>query len=324
MRAGAARALACALLAFAAAARAQDAGPGSTEDDAAKPSAAPEPAPAQDAPAEEIYAVAQSAAASYLVSPGAKLSDALLLPAGELELGGELVFLTSSSGPTRGAIDFSDIGLLRIRARASPAENLELFAMTQLLIKQPGATDEPLWQGAAGGARFGFAEHFALGLQASAGPLLNDPGFYAGAGPMLLAKVAIDRLVRFELGLGYAFTALQPGRKATRGFMLHEAVASAEAQLGSGDGAFFVGFEYRLPIASGPAADRLEPGARLGFELGGVLCAGHQDDWDLFALFAVVDRGEADDPATTLPILDGGFDQHQWLIGVQHRFGKSE
>jgi len=38
--------------------------------------------------------------------------------------------------------------------------------------------------------------------------------------------------------------------------------------------------------------------------------------WDLFAELAIVDRGDLSNPATRLPVIDGGFDQRQVLFGV--------
>jgi hypothetical protein len=53
---------------------------------------------------------------------------------------------------------------------------------------------------------------------------------------------------------------------------------------------------------------------------GGAALSLHSDGWNVYASYTIVDRGELDKPETTLPILDGGFDQHQVVIGVQYRF----
>ena len=42
---------------------------------------------------------------------------------------------------------------------------------------------------------------------------------------------------------------------------------------------------------------------------------------DLFAEVSVLDRGDLDAPATTLPILGGGFDQNRFVFGFNRRFG---
>jgi hypothetical protein len=65
---------------------------------------------------------------------------------------------------------------------------------------------------------------------------------------------------------------------------------------------------------------KVDPQPRLDFHVGTVLSL---DKWDLFAEFAVVDRGDMVDPATRLPVLDGGFDQRQVMFGVtRHISGK--
>jgi hypothetical protein len=46
----------------------------------------------------------------------------------------------------------------------------------------------------------------------------------------------------------------------------------------------------------------------------------HADGWDVYASLTIIDRGELERPETTLPILDGGFDQQQLTIGVEYRF----
>jgi hypothetical protein len=174
-----------------------------------------------------------------------------------------------------------------------------------------------------------FAEHFAFEARADAGPLLDGAGWYFDVAPELLAKAVIDYEVRFELGVGYAYTQLERDAPHRPRFRFHEAVAHAEAQLGGSQGGFWARIDYRVPLGSAPDRDTvgatdayLDPSVQLGLQVGGVLSAGGgSHDWNVFAYVSIVDRGDADVPATTLPILDGGFDQHQWVVGVQHRFG---
>jgi hypothetical protein len=58
----------------------------------------------------------------------------------------------------------------------------------------------------------------------------------------------------------------------------------------------------------------VDPQPRLDFRVGTVLSL--VKNWDVFAEFAIVDRGDMEDPATRLPIMDGGFDQQQVIFGV--------
>jgi hypothetical protein len=48
------------------------------------------------------------------------------------------------------------------------------------------------------------------------------------------------------------------------------------------------------------------------------------EDWDLFAELVVLDRGDLSHPATTLPILDGGFDQTHLVVGLTRRFKRED
>jgi hypothetical protein len=57
----------------------------------------------------------------------------------------------------------------------------------------------------------------------------------------------------------------------------------------------------------------------LNLEAGAVLTPRHTG-WDLYVSYAIVDRGDVESPGTTLPVLNGGFDQIQWALGVQHHF----
>ena len=280
------------------------------------------PAPAQpEVVVEEIYASMAVSARN----PGSKMNDSLALPSGALELGVELALLTSSARVAGEPLAFTDAGLLRLRARKSFGAQLELFAGTQLLAKRPDASDAELWQGVQAGAQWLFAPDLGISVQASAGPVLDSGDGYFSAGPTLSSKHRIDYHVHFELGVGYLFTALDLEAPDDPLFHLHEAHAYAEVQLGNHSGGMFTRFAYHLPFASGPSAQHsperyLDPSAQLNVQIGAVLVAGDQADWDIYAVCTIVDRGNADDPATILPILDGGFDQQQWTAAVQHRF----
>ena len=100
-----------------------------------------------------------------------------------------------------------------------------------------------------------------------------------------------------------------------------------EAQLGDHHGGGWLGVDYSIPLAhagelaSSPAPVALDPSVHLSVQVGGVLRVGGRDDWDLFAYYAWLDQGESRHPGTQLPVLDGGFDQHQIVLGVvSHRF----
>ena len=259
-------------------------------------------------------------------NPAALVSNALVLPSGAMELGSELAFLTSGRNSEGRKLDFTDVGLLGLRARRALGTRVELFASTELLVKQRSDMHERFWQGGLLGMRLPFGGHFATDLVGSGGPLMGRAGFWWGFEPGLLGKFEIDRYTRFQLGLFDTFTQLELDAPATQPFFVNELGARVQLQAGDYTGGGWIGFDYHVPVASSPdrtAPDAatglfLDPPVRLGVQVGGVVVL---DEWTLSAIFTLVDRGELEHPETTLPILDGGFDQTQTTFGVLRRFG---
>jgi hypothetical protein len=283
---------------------------------------------AEPAAAQEVKVsgpLREAIQASSSSNPGSRRAEEFLLPSGQLEVGGELVFLMSDGGRPRPELKLTDVGLLRLRARRALGDWVEVFVGSEFLVKQPDTWDEPVWQSAFAGVLVPFGHRLAMSLQGGGGTLFGEDGSWWQVQPSLLAKPVVSRYVRFELALGYSATLLDI-EQDRRPFWLEEMVLHAETQIGGDDAAAWVGFDYSLPVASGPdnatsASHRfLDPSVGLGLHIGGVMTP-RRSNWDLFAIYSFVDRGNLENPATTLPILDGGFDQRQLAIGVRHRFG---
>lgn len=262
-------------------------------------------------------------ASGEVVSPSSKTANHIIMPSGQLEVAGEMAFVTADPWLGHSAIRFTDLGLFRARARRAFSRRLELFLGTELLAKQPADVSEPVWQGAHGGLRLAFSKVFAAELGGGGGPLLAHAGAWWVLSPSLLAKVRIGEYVRFAAHAGDTFTVLE--RKPRAGW-LEELGAGGEVQWGDEHGSLWLGVDYAVPVGWGPrSSGRLQPGeldprVRVGLSFGGVLSVGHTG-WDVYATYSIIDRGELNAPATTLPILDGGFDQRQTIFGVEHRFG---
>jgi hypothetical protein len=269
---------------------------------------------------------AAPAAGGAVSVPGAKTGKAIIMPAGRLEIGGEMVLITSDATPYGPAVRFTDVGVLRLRARHSPTSWLEVFAGTELLAKQPSFMNDVIWQGGNLGARALLLPWLAVEADGRGGPLMGGGLFWA-AEAGLLAKASVDYHVRFEVGLKDAFTALRYHPDVVERFWIDEIVARAEAQIGDRNGAMWVAIDYRVPLASNPPepvpelrpATFLDPKVQLNLQVGGVMIA---HNWDLYVDYTFIDRGDLSRPETTLRILDGGFDQQQLAIGVLHRFPK--
>ncbi len=249
-------------------------------------------------------------------SPRTTTTHEIIMPEG-WEAGGELTFLTSDGGLANKPLDFTDLAFFRLNGRVSAGDNLELAASVTLLPKQPSYTDEPIYQGAALGLRLGFCNNFAFDLGGKEGPLLGGDGWWSGLTTGVEAKTSVDQTLDFAGGLEASMTVLDPSGTA-EGFWLAEAIVHAETQLKVPNGMFagVVGVSYALPFAHRSASE-YDPQPRLDFHVGVIYAV--VPDWDLYADYAFIDRGDLSNPATTLPILDGGFDQRQLTLGIIHR-----
>jgi len=248
------------------------------------------------------------------------------MPSGHLEVAGEMAFLISAASPYAPRLALTDLALLRLNVRRSFADWLELYGGGDLLPKKPTSTHASAFQSAHLGAQAEFAKGFGAALGVAAGPLFGADGVYYRTGPGLSWKPAVSEYLRFVVGVGNAWTILDYRGTTSSAFWLGEVVTHAETQIGDDSASMWVGMDYAVPFASRPHASApdpqhgyLNPQVRLDLEVGGTLSL-RSDGWDVYASYTFVDRGELDKPETTLPILDGGFDQQQIAIGVEYRF----
>jgi hypothetical protein len=281
------------------------------------------------ASAQDLIMTGPVSSEAYVADPASQASPALVLPSGKMELGADVVLVTSGENVEGRKLDFTDVGLLRLRARRALGEWVEVFAATELLIKQRSDMHEKLWQGGVFGLRLPFGGKFAADLTESGGPLMGRGGWWWGFQPGLVGKFAIDDDTRFELGVFDTFTELELRPSTAQRFYVNEVGARVQLQVGDHHGGGWLGFDYHVPVASNPddnapdadTGEFLHPAVRLGVQVGGVVVL---DEWNLFAIYSIVDRGELEHPETTLPILNGGFDQTQICFGVQRRFGDDD
>lgn len=259
---------------------------------------------------------------------GSKTQRTFVLPSGHVEVRGELAFVTSDALVTPEPLRFGDMALFRPSARRSFGDQLELSLSTTLLAKQPSTGRDWLWQGASLAALFEPWAGYAFALDLGGGPQLQGDGAVWTAAPSLAAKWALDRESRVLLSLANRFTTLEGAGQLRPRAWLDELALGAEAQLGDRHGGGWIGVDYAVPLAHGgqlraaTSSVAIDPSVRLDFQVGGVLRVGN-DDWDLFAYYAWIDRGERSRPETLLPVLDGGFDQRQLVVGVSHRFERA-
>jgi len=280
-------------------------------------------ATAQETPRSAAESISLSDGGGSYGSQRSKANDWMIMPSGTTTLGGSLQFLTAPSGFGDDKIRFTDVVMIGVRARRSFAKRYEIFGNASFLPKQPSFTDELEWQGASGGLRVGLGKRYASFLAAATGPLLGDRGEWVAGTVGAEVRKSLHETLVVEGSSGLAYTSLVEDDRDVP-TKLVEAKVSGELVFRAPNGAAagWIGTEFRFPVMdssemSTAGALAYDPQTRVNFHLGVVLS--YIPDWDIFAKFAVIDRGDFADPTTTLPILDGGFDQQQLVIGLTYR-----
>jgi len=248
--------------------------------------------------------------------------DYLVLPSGG-ELVGDMKFVMANPLLGGMGLQFTDLALFELSGRWSFGKQLELASHVAFLAKQPSYTDEKTWQSVDVVGRAGIGHHGALALSGAGGHLMDHDGEWLRQGLDLEWKKTIDReFLAFDMHGGVdSIELVTPGQEAA--YLSEVSVATAALfREPSGHWGAWIGLSYALPFAHhgvDPTSQLvLDPQPRLDFHIGTALSL--VEHWDLFVDLAVIDRGDLSNPATRLPILDGGFDQRQLVLGVTRHF----
>jgi hypothetical protein len=243
--------------------------------------------------------------------------DYLVMPSGG-ELTGQMKFVMADASANGPALHFTDLALFGLTGRWVVLDKLELAATVDLLPKQPSAMDEKVWQSVNAGVRVPIGRTIAIGVAGGGGHLVSHTGAWTRASAMVEWNKPIQReFLSFDLQAGADATSLADDH--ARAWLAEVTVqTTALFHEPSGHWGGWVGIAYGVPVQHGgtdpTTGAGLAPRPRLDFHLGTVLAAVRQ--WDLFADFAVIGRGDLDHRASQLPILDGGFPQRQIILGV--------
>lgn len=254
--------------------------------------------------------------------------DWMVSPIGMTTIGGAFNFLTADDAMGGESLKLTDVVLVSLRASHTFAERAEISGSTTFLPKQPSYTDELIWQSAGFGAKLGFAKRYAIYAGASGGRISGDNGVWSGGGLGLQARKSLDDTLLIEGGMGGSVTALFEDDRDTTSWV-SELTTHGEMifRVPNGMMAGWLGAEFRFPVAhdssmstSGVAA--YAPQTRVNVQIGMVLS--YIPNWDIYGKIEIVDRGDFVDPTTTLPILEGGFDQQHLVIGLTRRFASDD
>lgn len=249
--------------------------------------------------------------------------DFLVLPSG-LDVGARLRLITAEDALGSGKLKLTDLVLFDVTAAWAFARRFQLDLRLSVLPKQPSITDEEVFQGAALAVRRELTARVGLAVSGSVAPLLGLDGLAFGGGASIFHKRRLNEVVAFSFtgGAGAQFFRPSSGVDDDPPYLL-EGTGHFELQVRVPDGFWggWLGAGYSLPIAedgldpvSGMA---LDPQPRLDLSIGtGVQLSKR---WDLSFDASILDRGDLAEPATRLPILDGGFDQIQLAISLTRR-----
>jgi len=255
--------------------------------------------------------------------------DQMVLPNHTVTVTPVVRFLTAEQGFDPRPLAFTDVMLLDADARASLGGVADISGGVSLLPKQPAGSKELIWQGARLGARYGFhcgstnlgdrcrsPWRFALDLQNSLAPLARQQGQFSTSDLALEAKFYLDDTVFLRGAVGGSVSGLW-WRNAGPAGGFGEVVTRAELVFRQRYAfAAWASMEVRVPVGAWNAGG-FTPTTRVNAALG--VAATYVDNWDLFAEVRIMDRGDFAAPGTTLGVLDGGFDQQQFIVGITRR-----
>lgn len=272
------------------------------------------------AAADDYGAPARAASESLNVARSHRgvSQDYLVMPRGG-ELSAQMRFLTAERMLDGDELKFTDLALFGLSARYSLFSRLELGASVDFLPKQPSTTDEKAWQSVGVTVRSPLGKQVALQLAGGGGHLMNHSGKWTTESLTLEWKKPIHDVLAFDIQGGISGMGLDAPTTRSTAFITEVGV-STTALFHDPHGYWggWLGIGYSVPVqASGrdPTTEVvIDPQPRLNFHAGTVVSLVKK--WDLYIDFAVVDRGDARDPRTQLPIIHGGFDQKQIIFGI--------
>lgn len=272
---------------------------------------------------ERAPAVGDDMAETISVDGSRSMANDWIIPPRGWELGSALAYETSRGGIGDHGLAFTDVVLLRLTARGVVKGRAELYGGIDLLPKQPSFTNDLVYQGAHGGVLVRMPHHLAFDLRGDEGALMEKAGLYYGAHAGFVGRRIIHDVVAYQGEVAASWTRLRFDEGGSPWLAELTASGSIVFRAPEGMAAAWVGMGFAFPLAHRgdlPGIGAIDPQVRSDFRIGAVLSFIKQ--WDIYAEYAVLDRGDYTAPRTMLPILDGGFDQQQLTIGITRHWGQ--
>ncbi|MBT8496535.1 MAG: hypothetical protein KJO07_26035 [Deltaproteobacteria bacterium] len=265
-------------------------------------------------------------------TPRGFLADQAVVP-GHWEAGTSVTFSTATGLPSDAQVDLPNTARLGLQGRLSIGESFELAGSLALPPKRDEVTDDPPLVGGSLMGRYAVHRRHALYLRAEADRLLRiggpkDDGMWAQAAAGWDGRSFMDRRQRwlaFSWNLG-ASAGQAVGAGGSEQPWLVEGVAGLGlhvlASFGDQGVGLTLGSDFRFPFADGGraywATDAPEINAQTRVDLHSSLFVTLATGWSIVTTFAYRDRGDAGSPESILPVLGGGFDQTQFLVGFSY------
>lgn len=250
----------------------------------------------------------------------------LVLPDGA-DVGARLRTITAEGGLGPGKLALTDLALFDADLQWAFAKHYELDVTLTAMPKQPSMTHEHIFQGASLAVRRDVAQRTALAVAASAQPLAGLHGEAFGGSMFLTHKHRLNEVVTFSLAAGASSTVLHPAGASDLPYLIEAAGhASVLCRIPNGVWGGWFGVGYAIPAyhhgADPVSGMTLAPQPRLDIDLGNSVQLA--DHWDLTVDLSIIDRGELARPETRLPVIDGGFDQIQIMVGISRRLPSAD
>jgi hypothetical protein len=250
---------------------------------------------------------------------------------GSTQLGAGFAFQTSRAGLEGSPVYFTDVAMLRPYLRISVHDDVEIAAEADILAKQTQGENSVVQSGSMS-MIYGIASHYALYASGSSGKLYNRRGNLLSGSAGLMARKKIEDFLLFEGDFSGGVTELSSESLGHRAKVDIADVSVGGKIVGMTPGNFkygaggWIGARFSFPVSQRGDLDTMSMSSSASMDvkpsldvtLGGVV---RMREWDLWMSYSILDRGDASAPETTLPILNGGFDQNQTTIGVTRRFG---
>jgi hypothetical protein len=245
------------------------------------------------------------------------------------ELGASLDFLTRDRAAGAPQYKFTDVVFFRLHGLLAVSKRTELFGGVDLLPKQPSFTNEMRWQGGLVGVRHSLTDKYSVYARGRGGPELDKQGYWVMGEAAAQAKIHLaERVLFWDSTVGATYTQLFPDESNLPAWQM-ELLAETGIAIRDRRGFFaaWFTFTFHFPLTATPGPKDpdpetgllLDPQTRVGVALGALI--GVTKTLDFFIETSILDRGDLQDPTTTLPILNGGFDQNRFLFGFNKRLG---